>query len=77
MKRLTSLLTFVPLIIGGIFVVSGLANIAQAAQNVRIQVATQYAKDHPTTAALYEFKDRIEKETDGRIKIRVFPANQL
>lgn len=48
-----------------------------AGKNLRIKVASQYAKDHPATQALEVFKKRIESETDGRIKIRLFPANQL
>lgn len=48
-----------------------------AGGKLRIKVASQYAKEHPATKALEEFKDRIENETDGRIKIRLFPANQL
>jgi TRAP-type C4-dicarboxylate transport system substrate-binding protein len=40
-------------------------------------VATQYSKDHPATLALEEFKKRIESATDGRINVRIYPANQL
>ena len=61
----------------GSLAVSAITPLATAAETVRLKVATQYAKDHPSTKALYEFKDRVEKESDGRINIRIFPANQL
>lgn len=48
-----------------------------AEKKVRIRVASQYAEDHPATKALEQFKSRIEKETNGRISIRLYPANQL
>ena len=48
-----------------------------AEKKVRIRVASQYAEDHPATKALEQFKSKIEKETDGRISIRLYPANQL
>lgn len=58
--------------------IMGLTSPADAAgKKLRIKVASQYAKDHPATQALEEFKKRIESETDGRIKIQLFPANQL
>jgi len=57
--------------------VLGLSSPANAADKHRIKVASQYAKDHPATKALEEFKKRVEKESDGRISIRLFPANQL
>jgi TRAP-type C4-dicarboxylate transport system substrate-binding protein len=57
--------------------VMGLSAPANAAGKHRIKVASQYAKDHPATKALDEFKDRVEKESNGRISIRLFPANQL
>jgi TRAP-type C4-dicarboxylate transport system substrate-binding protein len=56
----------------------GLTSSALAASEKHtIKVASQYAKDHPATKALEEFKTRIESATNGRIKIRLFPANQL
>jgi TRAP-type C4-dicarboxylate transport system substrate-binding protein len=60
-------------IVGLIFFTT--ANAAE--KKVRIRVASQYAEDHPATKALEQFKSRIEKETDGRISIRLYPANQL
>lgn len=48
-----------------------------SSKKFRIKVASQYAEDHPATKALEEFKKRVENESDGRISIRLFPANQL
>ena len=50
---------------------------ADAAKKLRIRVAGQYAKDHPATKALYEFKKRVESSTEKRIKVSIYPANQL
>jgi TRAP-type C4-dicarboxylate transport system substrate-binding protein len=57
--------------------VTGFSSPAAAAGKYRIKVASQYAKDHPATKALEEFKKQVETASDGRIKIRLFPANQL
>lgn len=52
-------------------------NNVEGSKQVRINIASQYAKNHPATQALEVFKKRIETETSNRIKIRIFPANQL
>jgi TRAP-type C4-dicarboxylate transport system substrate-binding protein len=71
-KRAVSFMAICAIAIGG------MATEGNAASNkLRLKVASQYAKDHPATKALGEFKERVEKETDGRIKVRLFPANQL
>jgi len=44
---------------------------------VELTVAGQDPEDHPNTIALRELKERVEKETDGRIKMSIYPANQL
>lgn len=50
---------------------------ALAADSVRINFAGMFAPDHPVTVAQKNFKKEVESETDGRVKVRVFPANQL
>ena len=47
------------------------------AKSVRIRVASQYAMEHTTTKLLYEFKEEVERVTNGSVKIRIYPANQL
>ncbi len=44
---------------------------------LKIRVASQYAKNHPTTAALYDFEKRVEEATSGHIRIGVHPENEL
>lgn len=47
------------------------------AADVTIRMAGQYPKEHQGTLAQYEFKKRVEEASDGRIKVKVFPSNQL
>ncbi len=75
MKRRNSLSALLPVLVCATLTATGLPDPAQAAE--RLRVATQYAEDHPTTVALNQFKDRVEEESDGQIKVRIFPANQL
>ncbi|MCG8512515.1 MAG: TRAP transporter substrate-binding protein [Halanaerobiales bacterium] len=43
-----------------------------------LKVANYYAVDHPVNQALREeFKTIVEKETAGKIKVQIFPNNQL
>ena len=41
------------------------------------RMAEAHPIDHPTTLADIEFAKRVEEETDGRIKIIVYPNKQL
>lgn len=50
---------------------------AQSAETVKINFAGMFAPDHPVTLAQKSFKKDVEEATDGRVKVRVFPANQL
>lgn len=47
------------------------------AKKIRIRIAGQYAKDHLATQALYKFKKKIEAGSDKRIRVSIYPANQL
>ena len=40
-------------------------------------VAGQDPEGHPNTIALNTLKDRLEAETEGRIKMTIYPAGQL
>ncbi|VFQ46732.1 TRAP transporter substrate-binding protein DctP [Desulfoluna butyratoxydans] len=44
---------------------------------VTLRMATQYPEDHPAHAAALRIEEAIEKGTDGRVNITVFPENQL
>lgn len=48
-----------------------------AAEAVKINFAGMFAPDHPVTQAQQAFKKDVEEATDGRVKVRVFPASQL
>lgn len=44
---------------------------------LELKLAGQSPKDHPSTIALYDFADKVKEKTDGRVNVKVFPANQL
>jgi TRAP-type C4-dicarboxylate transport system substrate-binding protein len=43
----------------------------------RLTMAGQFNEDHIATKAQRVFADQVAKETDGRVEVRVFAANQL
>ena len=49
---------------------------SQAAEII-IKYADTVAPDHPNNLAALEFKKIVEKETNGRVRVDVFPAAQL
>ncbi len=50
---------------------------SEAAKKMRIRMAGQSSVDHQATIHQKEFAETIGQATDGRIEIRVYPANQL
>lgn len=50
---------------------------AAGTEPLKIRIAGQSPDDHPSTQAMYDFAEQVEEKTDGRIKIKVYPANQL
>jgi len=42
-----------------------------------LRLSTNHAADYPTTLALDEFAKSVEEQTEGRIKIEVYPSAQL
>ncbi|CAM3584571.1 TRAP transporter substrate-binding protein [Aeromicrobium ponti] len=42
-----------------------------------IRLGASQPADHPMTTTMNKFKELVEKESDGRIKVEVYPANQL
>jgi tripartite ATP-independent transporter DctP family solute receptor len=55
---------------------------APAAQNgekakFTIRLGASQPADHPMTTAMNKFKELVEKESNGQIKVQVYPANQL
>lgn len=47
------------------------------AETYNIRVATYAGADHPVSKSVEYFKENIEKESNGRIKVQHFPNNQL
>lgn len=46
-------------------------------EKVTLKLATQHPIEHMAHKAAERIKARIEKETEGRVEIQIFPANQL
>lgn len=51
--------------------------VPSAFAKVTIRLSGQYALEHTTTKLMQEFKEIVEKESNGEIKVRLYPANQL
>lgn len=43
----------------------------------KLRIAGVYPDDHPSTQALYTFVEQVKEKSEGRIEIKVYPANQL
>src|SRR5690625_2950393 len=52
-------------------------NTEQSGDEYEFQLSSMFPEDHPNTAAAKEFIEKVEERSDGRIKIELFPANQL
>ena len=46
-------------------------------QKLNLRLATQHPVEHMATKSAEKIKEKIEKETNGRITITIYPANQL
>ncbi|MGE7545987.1 TRAP transporter substrate-binding protein [Sporosarcina newyorkensis] len=79
MKNIKSMLLFAfVIIVGGILV--GCGNEASGKvdkDSIEIRIANDSGTEHPVNKALAEFKESVEDKSDGRIKVKVFPAAQL
>ncbi len=53
------------------------ANTVFAEPELTLKFAGQNATDHPATEMMNKIAEQIKDRTDGRIEVRVFPANQL
>lgn len=58
-------------------IVTGTATSSSAADTVKLKVAGISAPEYRGTKSLYTIKEEVEKKTDGRIVLDIFPANQL
>lgn len=57
--------------------VFAISTAAVAADQYVINVANSLSPEEPTNKAVEYFKKEVEKRTNGQVKIRVFPAEQL
>lgn len=46
-------------------------------EKVKIRLSGLYPDEHPTTQSLIQFKEEVEKNSNGQIEVTVYPANQL
>lgn len=46
-------------------------------KKIEVKLGAHFAKGHPITDACYVFKDEVEKLTNGRVLVKVFPSMQL
>jgi TRAP-type transport system periplasmic protein len=69
-RKLLAVASAVPLV--------GMPSISRAlAADFVLKVAHPLAADHPTNIRLKEAADRIAKDSDGKIELKLFPNNQL
>jgi len=59
------------------FAISASLFIADASAATRLTMAGQFNESHIATKAQRLFAEQVKEETEGRVSIRVFPANQL
>ncbi|AXI00142.1 TRAP transporter substrate-binding protein DctP [Sporosarcina sp. PTS2304] len=81
MRNIKSLVCFaLVILVGGILAACGgdsAKNTKGDKDTVEIQIAHDSGTDHPANKALAEFKKNVEDKSDGKIKVKVFPAAQL
>ncbi|MFR5879425.1 MAG: hypothetical protein ACLUEQ_00700 [Cloacibacillus evryensis] len=70
MKKFAILMT-------AVIVSAMMATAAMAAEQITLRFAGQQPTEHLCTKMMRDFAKEIEQKTKGRVKITVFPANQL
>lgn len=60
-----------------ILTIVALGGNAFAKPEITLKFAGQHAADHPATVLMHEIAKEITKRTEGRIGVKVYPANQL
>lgn len=46
-------------------------------ETITLRLASHNPEDHPGVQAVYDFAEKLNERTDGRIQVDVYPANQL
>jgi TRAP-type C4-dicarboxylate transport system substrate-binding protein len=70
MKKILYAIPFLALIIFA-------AGTAAAAPQFTLRFAGQLPEDHPATGLMYNIAGEIAEKTEGRVEVKVYPANQL
>jgi len=76
MKRSIALAVLAVFVLASI-IVSGAASPSLAKDKLTLKVAGISAPEYRGTRSLYTIKDAVEKGTEGRVVLDIFPANQL
>ncbi len=77
MKSRNHLSGFVCVFLLGIAIMASLSCTSYAAEKLVLKMAGQSPIEYQGTIHQMEFKKTIEEATNGRIEIKVYPANQL
>lgn len=74
MKRIFTVLLCVFVMLG---LVACKESDSDKAETVTLKLATQHPVEHMAHKSAERIKARIEKETEGRVQVKIYPANQL
>ncbi|MEH6812884.1 MAG: TRAP transporter substrate-binding protein DctP [Motiliproteus sp.] len=74
---MTAFKTYTKRVFSSMAIAVALLGPIDASAATRLTMAGQFNEDHPASKAQRVFAERVESETDGRVNIRVFTANQL
>lgn len=78
MKRILSLLIIGVLVVGLIGCSGSADNDSSSAEEViEIKLAGNSPVDDPATQGLYKFEEEVERLTNGKVDVKVYPAGQL
>lgn len=76
-KRKIALIILV-MFIASCFLLTGFSGVVLASETpIKMKLSTLFPPDQPDFKLLEEFKQRVEKETNGQIQVTLYPANQL
>lgn len=76
-KRKISIMLLVMVVAAVCFVLMGFNGALASEKSIKMKLSTLFPPDQPDFKLCEEFKQRVEKETDGEIQIALYPANQL
>lgn len=79
MKKRSKLISILLIAVLSLTLVAGCGGGSEGTgeEKVTIRVAAQDPEGHPNIEALNEIKAKVEEETNGRLELKIYPANQL